>query len=330
MFCFELDENIGSNESSCIRVLCLLQAFNDKLTLMSSQKHRTFYFSIVLVLIILILCFYFYKIKSQEIYSWREFSLIKKSSVKRVNYYGGLLFSSNEDYRLAEALIHPAMNLFVTKKILIIGDEIGSLLREALKYNSIQEAHHLPLYVEFFKTLKTTKFSDDLNASAYKSSKVFLHEVSFHEFINQQKQTYSRKTFDLVVFSPSVTNINEIFPYFKNPFFFKMISEWLTPKGILIIKLADPYQNKEYKLYTKPLLSKLKGFQVYPFLTHLIYSRDGVYFPAVLSLLITRNSIELEKLELNKDVSSKYLDNVVMRQLFHIPKDLAVELKEIL
>lgn len=53
---------------------------------------------------------------------------------------GNLQFSSSDEYRYHEALVHIPMRYAKShKKVLVLGGEIGLAVRELLKYNDIEK-----------------------------------------------------------------------------------------------------------------------------------------------------------------------------------------------
>ena len=76
---------------------------------------------------------------------------------------GNLQFSSTDEYRYHEALVHPAMLLANNpKRVLVLGGGDGLALREILKYPSVERVTLVDLDPEMTKLSGTFSFAGEV------------------------------------------------------------------------------------------------------------------------------------------------------------------------
>src|SRR5262249_33831737 len=84
-----------------------------------------------------------------------------------------LQFSSKDEYRYHEALVHPAMqSLRNPKPILILGGGDGLALREILKYESVQSVTMVDLDAEMTRLFSSNELLRALNRDSLRSPKL--------------------------------------------------------------------------------------------------------------------------------------------------------------
>lgn len=152
---------------------------------------------------------------------------------------GNLQFSSRDEYRYHEALVHPAMSAIKqAHKVLVLGGGDGMAVRELLKYPSVQSITLVDLDSQMTELFKSNSYLSRLNDHSLQNSRV--------KIINQDAFTWLRKCgehFDCVVADfpdPSNFSIGKLY----SATFYKVIKHVLHPDGLIVIQSTSPYYAK--------------------------------------------------------------------------------------
>jgi spermidine synthase len=149
---------------------------------------------------------------------------------------GNLQFSSRDEYRYHEALVHPLMaEVSHPRRILVLGGGDGLALREILKYPSVQSVTLVDLDPEMPALFSHTAFLAALNGGAFHSPKV--HVINADAFVWMQS---AHSTYDAVVVDfpdPSNYSIGKLFSIT----FYRRLNAVLAPDGWAVIQSTSPY-----------------------------------------------------------------------------------------
>jgi spermidine synthase len=149
---------------------------------------------------------------------------------------GNLQFSSRDEYRYHEALVHPALaEVGRPRRVLVLGGGDGLALREILKYPSVESITLVDLDPEMTALFARTPFLSALNAGALRSPKV--HVVNADAFVWLQS---AKDEFDAVVVDfpdPSNYSIGKLF----SATFYKRLNAILAPDGWAVIQSTSPF-----------------------------------------------------------------------------------------
>lgn len=207
--------------------------------------------SIAAVLLLVLSCGFVF---SEKITSWTEASAFQDPVIyststpyQRIVITGGgkdiklflngnLQFSSRDEYRYHEALIHPAMaSLAEPKSVLILGGGDGMAVRELLKYPSVQDITLVDLDTQMTNLFTTQAILTRLNGNSLSDPKVkVLNEDAFVWL----KKCQSR--FDLIVIDfpdPSNFSLGKLY----SDTFYKSVKHVLKPQGIAVVQSTSPY-----------------------------------------------------------------------------------------
>ncbi len=147
---------------------------------------------------------------------------------------GHLQFSSRDEYRYHEALVHPGLStLDGPARVLIMGGGDGMAVREALRYPNVEVT-----LVELDPAM-TTLFADHtvlapLNAGALRSDRVrIVHQDAFVWLAETDE------VFDFIVADfpdPSSYSVGKLF----TSAFYRLVSAHLAPDGLLAVQATSP------------------------------------------------------------------------------------------
>jgi len=148
---------------------------------------------------------------------------------------GNLQFSSRDEYRYHEALIHPALSAVLhPRNVLVLGGGDGLALREILKYPSIEQVTLVDLDREMTDTFKHNVRLSQLNAHAFDSPKVKVITADAFVWLDQQSGFYDF----IVVDFPDPTNYALGKLYTTS--FYQLIAAHLSQHGLAVIQSTSP------------------------------------------------------------------------------------------
>ena len=149
---------------------------------------------------------------------------------------GNLQFSSRDEYRYHEALVHPTLAAVPhPRRVLVLGGGDGLALREILKYPSVENVTLVDLDPEMTVLFSSTSFLSTLNAGALRSPKV--HVINADAFVWLQS---AHETYDAVVVDfpdPANYSIGKLF----SVTFYRRLSQLLAPDGRAVIQSTSPF-----------------------------------------------------------------------------------------
>jgi len=149
---------------------------------------------------------------------------------------GNLQFSSRDEYRYHEALVHPVMAaLLEPKNILVLGGGDGLAVREILKYPSVQSITLVDLDPEMIALFSQTPTLQQLNDHSLNSSKVHVINGDAFVWLRQATQQYDAIFVDFP--DPSNYSIGKLYSLT----FYQRLNEVLAPNGLAVIQSTSPY-----------------------------------------------------------------------------------------
>jgi len=153
-----------------------------------------------------------------------------------------LQFSSRDEYRYHEALVHPAMqSLGNPSRVLILGGGDGLALREALNYDSVESVTLGDLDREVTQLFMTNGLLRQLNADSLKSPKLKIVNADLVVWLDQNSEVFD---FAIVDF-PDPTNyaLGKLY----TTAFYKMLARHLAGNGLAAIQATSPlYARQSY------------------------------------------------------------------------------------
>jgi spermidine synthase len=220
---------------------------------------------------------------------------------------GNLQFSSLDEYRYHESLVHPAMSTgHGARRVLILGGGDGLALREVLKYPDVQTVTLVDL--DPAMTALSERFAPlgELNGHALKDSRV--------EVVNQDAMIWletAHRPYDVIVIDFPDPN-NFALGKLYTSCFFRMLQTHLAPGGAVAIQCTSPlYSRKSYWCIVHTM--RAAGWHVHPY--HVPVPSFGVWGFA----LARRQPFEPPTA---CRPGLRFLDSNVLPGLFQFPPDL--------
>ena len=169
--------------------------------------------------------------------------VITKSVVNnehRLYIDGHIQFSSRDEYRYHESLVHPLLSIPGDKsRVLVLGGGDGLAVREILKYDDVKEIHLVDIDPEMTEISKNLHILATLNEHSLESSKLTIFNQDAFSFINKAGVLYDRVIIDMP--DPHNEAINKL--YSKE--FYTMIRKRMSPQGILVSQSSSPFFTRQ-------------------------------------------------------------------------------------
>jgi spermidine synthase len=170
-----------------------------------------------------------------------------------------LQFSSRDEYRYHESLIHPGLAAIpVPRNVLVLGGGDGLAVREILKYPQIDSVTLVDLDPEMTRLFSTNPMLTALNQKSFLSSKV--HVINADAFPWVDSNTDS---FDFIVIDfPDPTNYSLGKLY--TTAFYKAVARHLSTQGLIVVQSTSPmFARDSYWCIAETL--KQSGLKTYPY-----------------------------------------------------------------
>lgn len=153
---------------------------------------------------------------------------------------GNVQFSSIDEYRYHELLIHIPMSLANHKEnLLVLGGGDGLAARELLKYDEIKKITLVDLDKEMTELAKTNRYLTDLNKNSFQNKKV--------EIINEDAFKYlenSNELYDVIIIDLPDPNNSSLARLYSTEFY-KIVQKKLSFGGIAVTQSTSPFFSSE-------------------------------------------------------------------------------------
>lgn len=220
---------------------------------------------------------------------------------------GNLQFSSRDEYRYHEALVHPAMaTLREPKNILVLGGGDGLAVRELLKYPSVESITLVDLDKQMTELFKEQALLVRLNENSLNNPKV--------KVLNQDAFVWLRKCqqkFDCIVVDfpdPSNFSLGKLY----SDTFYRSLKNTLTPDGLIVVQSTSPYYAKNSFWCVVNTLRSV-GLKTLPYHAYVPSFGDWGY------VLASNHPIEMRH---EYPAGLRYVSQETVEQMLHFAKDM--------
>lgn len=171
---------------------------------------------------------------------YQRIVITKEQHDLRLFLNANLQFSSVDEYRYHEALVHPALAaLDQPKRVLIIGGGDGLALREVLKYPSIESVTLVDLDPAMTQLFSSNSLLTELNGNSLTSNKLTVINQDAFLWLKNLQQTRDKPQFDaLIVDVPDPSNYSVGKLYSLS--FFKLLPTVMHNDSAVVIQSTSP------------------------------------------------------------------------------------------
>jgi spermidine synthase len=170
-----------------------------------------------------------------------------------------LQFSSRDEYRYHEALIHPGLSSIpAPRRILILGGGDGLAVREILKYPQIESITLVDLDPEMTKLFSSHAMLTQLNQNSLLSPKLHVFNADAFPWIDSNTDS-----FDFIVIDfPDPTNYSLGKLY--TTAFYRAVACYLSAQGVVVVQSTSPmFARDSFWCIANTL--KQAGLKTYPY-----------------------------------------------------------------
>ncbi len=152
---------------------------------------------------------------------------------------GHIQFSSRDEYRYHEALVHPTLSIAGKREnVLVLGGGDGLAAREILKYADVKLIHLVDIDPEMTKISKELPMLSELNQGSLEDPRLTIFNEDAFSFINQPGIFYDRVIIDMP--DPHNEAINKL--YSKE--FYTMIRRRMAANAVLVSQSSSPFYTR--------------------------------------------------------------------------------------
>lgn len=171
---------------------------------------------------------------------YQRIVLTKAGQDLRLFLNSNLQFSSVDEYRYHEALVHPAMAAHpAPKSVLVIGGGDGLALREVLKYDAVEKVTLVDLDPAMTDLFAGNELLTALNASSLSSPKLAVVNKDAFIWLREQLRLEKPPVFDVVINDvpdPSNFSIGKLY----STTFFRQLQGVMDKDSLLVVQSTSP------------------------------------------------------------------------------------------
>lgn len=222
---------------------------------------------------------------------------------------GHLQFSSADEYRYHEALVHPAMMVAAEpRRVLILGGGDGLALREVLRYPSVESVTLVDLDPAMTQLSQALAPLAELNNHSFSDPRVRVVNQDAMIWIEDVADQFDAAIVDFP--DPNSYSLGKLY----TTRFYRLLKSRLAPDGAVAVQCTSPmFARRSYWCIVKTLESA--GFSVKPYQTT-VPSFVGVWgFALGRATPFDAPTVSPPNL--------RYLDDKTMASIFVLPADLA-------
>lgn len=225
---------------------------------------------------------------------------------------GNLQFSSDDEHRYHEVLVHPAVAALGRdpRQVLVLGGGDGLAVRELLRYGTVERIVLVDLDEAVTRLFREVPIGVALNGGALSDPRVEIHNEDAFAFLDK-----SRESFDLAVVDfpdPSNYALGKLYTVS----FYQRLRERVGVRGVAVVQATSPYYARQ-AFWSVATTMEAAGFFLVPMHVYvpsfgewgfMIAGREGIVAPG-------RLRIEPSRL--------RFLEDDLLGELFRFDRDMS-------
>jgi spermidine synthase len=171
---------------------------------------------------------------------------------------GALQFSTIDEYRYHEVLVHPVMSASRShERILILGGGDGLVVRELLKYEDVQEIVLVDLDPAITNLAVNFPLLERLNGGSLHDPRVTIVNQDAYKYLEEGSELFNVIIADLP--DPNNESLSKLY----SDTFYRILALRLTPDGAFVTQATSPYFSRR-SFWTIARTIEAAGFQTIP------------------------------------------------------------------
>ncbi|HEY9877413.1 MAG TPA: polyamine aminopropyltransferase, partial [Leptolyngbyaceae cyanobacterium] len=239
---------------------------------------------------------------------YQRIVLTRQGQDVRMFLDGELQFSTLDEYRYHEALVHPAMSASnAPQRVLLMGAGDGLALREVLKWPQVKRVLLMDLDPAVVNLGRHQPFLRQANADAYKDPRVEVQQAD--AFLAAPALS---EIFDVIIADfpdPDQATLAKLY----SQGFYRRLMPRLAPDGVFVTQASSPFFAPRAFACIAATLGSV-GLSTHP------YTVDVPSFGPWGFVLAQRSPLQPEMLQL--PITARFLTQPLLRSLFNLPADI--------
>lgn len=239
--------------------------------------------------------------------------ITRSTRTTRLFLNGNLQFSSDDEYRYHEALVHPAVAALgrPPRRVLVLGGGDGLAVRELLRYPELEHIDLVDLDRAVTDLFRDHELGRALNGGSLSDARVTVRNEDAFRWLDESKEL----AYDLAIVDfpdPSSYAVGKLY----TDSFYLLLRERLGVRGVAVVQATSPgYARQTYWSIVHTL--EAAGFRTQPYHAYVPSFGDWGF------VLAGGSGLEVPR-ELVLDAGAlRFLDESVLAELFLFPKDRA-------
>ncbi len=226
----------------------------------------------------------------------------------RLYINGNLQFSSRDEYRYHEALVHPALQALPwARRVLILGGGDGLALREVLRYPNIQNVTLVDLDPAMTQAFTRRAELAALNHGSLSDKRVQVVNADAAIWLQNNADMFDAAIIDFP--DPSSFALGKLYSV---PFY-GMVKKHIAAKGLIVVQSTSPFF-APHAYWTIDATLREVGFHTYPY---------HAYVPSFGEWGFVLASPELDYQPPRKyQLPLRFLNADTTREMFNFPPDM--------
>jgi spermidine synthase len=170
-----------------------------------------------------------------------------------------LQFSSRDEYRYHEALIHPGLAaLPQARRVLVLGGGDGLAIREILKYPNVESITQVELDPEMTQLFSTHPLLTRLNQDSLAAPRVHIVNDDAFPWLERNNETFDFAVADFP--DPTNYSLGKLF----TTAFYRLLARHVSEPGFMVVQSTSPlFARESYWCIVETL--KQAGLRTYPY-----------------------------------------------------------------
>ena len=224
---------------------------------------------------------------------------------------GNLQFSSDDEQRYHEVLVHPAVAALGRdpRTVLVLGGGDGLAVRELLRYPSVERIVLVDLDAAVTDAFRTLPVALELNGGSLNDRRVSIHNEDAFKFLEE-----AREAFDLAIVDfpdPSNYAVGKLY----TDAFYQLLRERLSFRGVAVVQATSPQYARE-SFWSIAHTIEAAGFSTAPLHVYVPSFGDWGFVIAGNGGLAAPGWLRIDAHEL------RWLEPAGIAELFRFPRDI--------
>lgn len=240
---------------------------------------------------------------------------------------GDIQFSSRDEYRYHEVLVHPVMSLVRSyETIAILGGGDGMVIRELLQYPEVKRIILVDLDPAITTLAREHSILRRLNRDALADPRVTIINEDAYKYIEETGEQFNLVIIDLP--DPNNESLSKLY----SQQFYRLLRKRLTPDGAFVTQAASPYFVREAfwvivhtiqasEFFALPLRTHVPSFGEWGFVIGTIYRPPALAVPEGLTLRYLTPDVLAQAQSFDPDIAEiptgiNTLDNPLLSRVY--------------